>query len=179
MSSDILTDPLKRLLQTQYFCVCVSGGWEGGGWGWGHPEPPVSLWSSGNPTLYSPRGVRGERSESSGGEGMDESRDTVYRTSRFLHVAAAVVVVVLKALQKLANQYLKKEWPDLPADEKADHRWALLSPVLTLRSVSTSLMRLPLELLLYCYIILFISCSFPHIFLVISWDKIWGVLSMI
>jgi len=53
---------------------------------------------------------------------MDESRDTVYRTSPFLHVAAVVVVVVLKALQKLANQYLKKEWPDLPADEKADHR---------------------------------------------------------
>ncbi|CAL8268241.1 unnamed protein product [Merluccius merluccius] len=40
----------------------------------------------------------------------------------FSQKKAAVDRDYAQALQKLANQYLKKEWPDLPADEQADHR---------------------------------------------------------
>ncbi|XP_030217434.1 F-BAR and double SH3 domains protein 2 isoform X2 [Gadus morhua] len=40
----------------------------------------------------------------------------------FSQKKAAVDRDYAQALQKLANQYLKKEWPDLPADEPADHR---------------------------------------------------------
>ncbi|KAG7279251.1 hypothetical protein CRUP_010867 [Coryphaenoides rupestris] len=40
----------------------------------------------------------------------------------FSQKKAAVDRDYAQALQKLANQYLKKEWPDVPADEKADDR---------------------------------------------------------